>query len=66
MRALSGTDCHQFSKELLKELIEHGHGQMFFKVETIKGQRTKLVIDCGKQYVFWFERTTIKNEEMYL
>lgn len=57
MKALARTDCHDFAKELLNGLIEHGHGQIVFRVDTLKGQRVKLVIEAGKSYVFFFERT---------
>lgn len=44
------------SLELQKELVNHGYGDLVFRVESLKDERVKVTILCGKHYVFFIEK----------
>lgn len=53
---VSGTDPNQFLNDLLNEILDHGYGEIKCIVDTGKGHRMKLLIQAGKQYVFFYEK----------
>lgn len=57
------TGYHEKAVELSTELVKHGFGSMSITVETLKDKnKTKVVVDCGKTYVFFIRRNSFSEE----
>lgn len=51
------TDYHVLLNSLSDELVRHGWGSLTLTVDTKKGSlTTKMVIECGKSYVFFVDK----------
>jgi hypothetical protein len=58
---LSLTGYHLKAQELATELVNHGFGELTIKVETLKdGSKSKVMISCGKSFVYFVKRETYK------
>ncbi len=56
------TGYHHQLKELATQLVNHGFGEMTFRVTTPKGNTTsRIEICCGKSYMFIIERENKLN-----
>lgn len=42
--------------ELTTDLINHGYGEMTFKVVSTRDTKVKVEIRCGRHYVFWIDK----------
>jgi len=42
--------------QLTSELANHGYGSLTVKVESLKDSNVKLVVECGKSYVFFIKK----------
>lgn len=57
------TGYHLKSNELMSDLVTHGFGELRVVVETLKGNdKTKVVIECGKKYVFFVKKKIPMSE----
>lgn len=50
------TGYHLVSEEIQKQLIDHGWGEMTFKVESLKDDSVKITICSGKSWVFFIKK----------
>lgn len=57
------TCYHDKLQELSRELISHGWGKFIFEVSTMKDNKTKVEISCGKKYVYFIKKDVIENTE---
>ncbi len=54
---ITQTDYHSTMLSLTDEIVSHGWGELKITVETLKGNETiKLVIVCGKSFVFFIDK----------
>jgi len=58
------TGYHEKAIELATDLVNHGFGELKIKVETLKdGHKTKVVVECGKTFVFFVKKETfVRND----
>mgnify|MGYP003394762567 CR=1 FL=1 len=49
---LEPTGYHLLSNQLERDLVNHGWGEMTFRVTSLKDQSVKIEVLCGKSYVF--------------
>lgn len=58
------TDYHGLVTGLMQELINHGFGELTFKVTKLKGDDTRRVdVLCGRQYVFFLREAHQTHED---
>lgn len=64
MQALTG--YHELSYTLQSELVNHGWGELTFKVSSLKDGKVKIEILCGKSYVFILQRNiNFEDKELF-
>lgn len=56
------TGYHAKLIEVSDELVKHGWGELYIKVESMNDNKVKVFIKCGKQFVF-FIRKNIRIDE---
>lgn len=62
MEALTG--YHEKVFDLLNELVGHGWGEIYVKASSLKDDRVKVEIRCGKSYIFLVNKD-IDFKDMY-
>lgn len=50
------TGYHEKLASLSSRLVEHGWGSLTIEVESMKDNTVKMVIRCGKHYVFFVKK----------
>jgi len=43
--------------ESAREIVRHGHGQLSLSSTVIAGSRRKVIVEAGREYVFFVEPT---------
>lgn len=51
-----GTSYHAICEQLQGDLVNHGWGEMTFKVSSLKDNTVKVEIICGKSYIFFIKK----------
>jgi hypothetical protein len=46
------TGYHELAANLQSDLVNHGWGELVFRVTSLKDGKAKIEILCGKSYVF--------------
>lgn len=54
MQALTG--YHDLACQLQSDLVNHGWGELTFRVSSLKDNTVKVEILCGKSYVYFIEK----------
>jgi len=54
MEALTG--YHELTAQLQSDLIDHGYGELTFRVSSLKDNTVKVEVLCGKSYVFFIKK----------
>lgn len=50
------TGYHEKAVELSNELVGHGYGEMTIKVTSMKDNKVKIEVLCGKSFVFFVKK----------
>ena len=50
------TGYHELSMNLQSELVDHGWGELTFRVSSMKDNTVKVEVLCGKSYVFFIKK----------
>lgn len=50
------TGYHLMTNQLQRDLVNHGWGELTFKVSSGKDNVVRVDIFCGKQYVFFIKK----------
>ncbi len=60
MQTLTG--YHLKATELASDLVDHGYGEMTIRVSSLKDEKVKIEIVCGKSYVFFIKKSIVYQE----
>jgi len=60
------TSYQDVACQLMSDLIDHGWGEMVFRVDSLKDNKVAVKIVCGKQYMFFVRKEIKINSENYL
>lgn len=63
---MSLTGYHEKLCELSSHLVEHGWGSCTIEVESQKDNTVKMVVKCGKHYVFFVKKQIYIDQSKYL
>ena len=61
MEAMTG--YHEKIVELSSQLVDHGWGELYIKVESLKDNGVKVQIRSGKHYVFFIKKNIRIDEK---
>lgn len=50
------TGYHELACHLQSELVNHGWGELTFRVSSLKDNTVKVEVLCGKSYVFFIKK----------
>lgn len=62
MEALTG--YHELASQLQLDLINHGYGELTFRVTSLKDNTVKVELLCGRSYVFFIKKQIKFNENI--
>ena len=52
----SGTGYHELTANLQADLVNHGYGELTFRVTSLKDNTVKVEVLCGKSYIFFIKK----------
>ncbi len=58
------TGYHEISAQLQTELVNHGWGEMTFRVSSLKDNTVKVEVLCGKSYIFFIKKQIEFNNDL--
>ena len=61
---IEGTGYSELTASLQSDLINHGYGELTFRVSSLKDNTVKVEILCGKSYVFFIKKNIQFNENI--
>ena len=50
------TGYHQKAVELSQDLVAHGYGELTLRVTSLKDNKVKVEVLCGKSFVFFIKK----------
>jgi hypothetical protein len=53
---LTLTGYHQKALELSSELVAHGYGELTVRVTSLKDDKVKIEVLCGKSFVYFVKK----------
>lgn len=53
---LQPTGYHEIALVLQSELVNHGWGELTFRVSSLKDNTVKVEVLCGKSYIFFIKK----------
>jgi hypothetical protein len=56
------TGYHEMAVKLSSDLVNHGWGEMVFRVSSLKDNTVKVEVLCGKSYVFFIKKSIFNKE----
>ncbi len=61
----NGTDHHALVFRLMDDLVDHGWGEMTFRVSKVKNEpKVKVEILCGRSYVMFIRKDIVLGDEI--
>lgn len=51
------TGYHAKTQEMAQELVDHGYGELTIRVSSLKDDKVKVEVLCGKSFVFFVKKT---------
>ncbi len=58
------TGYHELTTQLQSELVNHGWGELIFRVSSLKDNSVKIEILCGKSHVFFIKKNIKFNDNI--
>ncbi len=53
---IAPTSYHEVINQLSNEIVNHGWGEMTFRVSSLKDNTVKVEVLCGKSYIFFIKK----------
>jgi len=53
---LTLTGYHEKAVELATDLVAHGYGELTIRVSSLKDEKVKVEVLCGKSFVFFVKK----------
>ncbi len=60
------TGYHELASKLQSDLVNHGWGELVFRVTSLKDNSVKIELLCGKSYVFFVKKSMKFNSDTLL
>ncbi len=61
---MQGTGYHEVCNSLQNDLVNHGWGELTFKVSSLKDNTVKVEVLCGKSYIFFIKKQIQFNDNI--